>query len=219
MSNVGDWPINPVDLAVIVILLLSAFLAFVRGFVLEVLSVISWIGAAAVAYYLFPAALPYVERYITQDLAARIATGAGLFVIALTILSLIGHFVAKAVKGPALGAVNRSLGFLFGLARGALLICLAYLMLIWLLPDEDQRPQWVAEARTRPLIEQGTALLQAALPAELSRQADRARERASRAADPASVITGTPRPNAGPADQSPTYDSDRLQQLLNSQQP
>ena len=215
--DVANWPINPVDIGVVVVLLLSALLAFARGFIREVLSVAGWIGAALVAVYLFPTALPYTQRYISQEMAAKVATGAGLFIISLTVFSLLGHFIARAFEGPAINPVNRGLGFLFGLARGALLVCLAYLMLIWLLPQADQRPAWIREARTLPLIERGTELIESALPEELLRQADQMRDQTERSLNPADRITRTPQPASPEPSGPPRYDGRQIEQRLQNQ--
>ena len=59
--------INPTDIAVIVILLLSALLAFARGLVREVLSVGAWVGAAFAMLYLFPHVLPIVQQVVAKD--------------------------------------------------------------------------------------------------------------------------------------------------------
>ncbi|MCP6756156.1 CvpA family protein, partial [Klebsiella pneumoniae] len=56
-----------IDLAVITIVLVSGMLALLRGFTREVLAILSWVAAAAAAYYLHPLALPYIKPYISKD--------------------------------------------------------------------------------------------------------------------------------------------------------
>ena len=111
--------INPTDIAVIVILLLSALLAFARGLVREVLSVGAWVGAAFATLYLFPHVLPMVQQVVAKELVAKAVAGVGIFVVSLVLLSIISHQLSKGVRGSALSAVDRSLGFVFGIARGA----------------------------------------------------------------------------------------------------
>ena len=67
--------INPTDIAVIVILLLSALLAFARGLVREVLSVGAWVGAAFSTLYLFPHVLPIVQQVVAKELIAKAVAG------------------------------------------------------------------------------------------------------------------------------------------------
>jgi membrane protein required for colicin V production len=151
------------DLIIIAILALSALLAFMRGFVREVLSIGAWVGAALATIYGFPLAQPYARKYIEVTLFADIAAGVSIFVLALIVLTILSHALSKNVRDSALGAVDRSLGLLFGLVRGAVLVCLAYLVMAWAIPKDD-RPVWVAQSRTLPLVQQGADLLLKILP-------------------------------------------------------
>ena len=213
-----DLSINPTDLIVILILLLSAIFAFVRGFVREVLSIAAWIGAIAITLIYFDEAKSYSDGYIEQDLVSGVVAGVTLFVVSLVILSVVSHFIAKGVRGSAMNAVDRSLGFLFGLARGALMLCLAYLMLAWAMPDEETWPRWLAEAQSRPLVAAGAEQLRGLLPedmvAEGLRRADDVRTRI------APTVVGTPQPGArDQGDQTPAdaLDRDRLEQIIESE--
>jgi membrane protein required for colicin V production len=155
--------INPTDIAVIVILLLSALLAFARGLVREVLSVGAWVGAAFATLYLFPHVLPIVQQVVAKDLIAKAVAGIGIFLVALILLSIISHQLSKGVRGSALSAVDRSLGFVFGIARGAVIVCLAYLSVAWVFPPTDQ-PRWLRDARTMPVIQSGADMLRNLVP-------------------------------------------------------
>jgi membrane protein required for colicin V production len=177
-----NLPVNFLDALVLLILLISAGFAYMRGFVHEVLAMAGWVGAGFVALYGLPHARGYFRSFISMNLIADIAAGLALFLVSLLIFSLITKAISNRIHSSSLSALDRSLGFLFGLARGGLLVCLAYLSMGWLLTSEDQ-PDWMKKAKTRPAMEQGVALLQRLLPAELggaeaaTRQAaDRARE-------------------------------------------
>jgi membrane protein required for colicin V production len=161
------------DLIIIAILALSALLAFMRGFVREVLSIGAWVGAALATIYGFPLLQPFARKYIEVALFADIAAGVSIFVVALIILTVLSHALSKNVRGSALGAVDRSLGLLFGLVRGAVLVCLAYLVMAWAIPQED-RPVWIAESRTLPLVQQGADLLLKILPESALKQGEKA---------------------------------------------
>ena len=159
------------DLIIIAILALSALLAFMRGFVREVLSIGAWVGAALATIYGFPLAQPYARKYIEVALFADIAAGVTIFVLALIVLTILSHALSKNVRDSALGAVDRSLGLLFGLVRGAVLVCLAYLVMAWAIPQED-RPVWIAQSRTLPLVQQGADLLLRILPESALKQGE-----------------------------------------------
>lgn len=171
-------PINITDLVVIAILLLSGILAFVRGLVHETLSIGAWIGAAVVTLYLFPVAQPIARDYIAIELAADITAGVAIFLVALILFSIVSRALSRQVQESSLGALDRTLGLLFGFVRGAAIVCIAWLVLVWLLPEEEERPTWVNEARSRPLIERGAAILQALVPEEIRLRGEDAAERA-----------------------------------------
>ncbi|WP_158044519.1 CvpA family protein [Skermanella pratensis] len=155
--------INPTDIAVIVILLLSALLAFARGLVREVLSVGAWVGAAFATLYLFPHVLPLVQQVVAKDLIAKGVAGLAVFVTSLILLSILSHQISKGVRGSALSAVDRSLGFVFGIARGAVIVCLAYISVTWVFPPTEQ-PRWLRDARTMPVIQTGAEMLRNLVP-------------------------------------------------------
>jgi membrane protein required for colicin V production len=198
-----NLPINPGDLAVVVILLLSALLAFARGFVQEVLSIAGWVGAAAVTWFgLEPGAAFVQEQFAFGDLVSRLVAGGVIFVVALIVFSVATHYIAKGVRGSALNAVDRSLGFVFGLARGALLVVLAYMLLVWVTPDD--RPQWVAEARSLPLVERGADWLRGMVPGDALdgtiERAERLRDDAQTAAEGATSLQRLQQPRPAEAE-------------------
>ncbi|MEJ0069995.1 MAG: CvpA family protein [Pseudomonadota bacterium] len=142
------------DVAIIGLLLLSALWAFIRGFVRELLGVAAWVGAAFVTLYGFGYAQPYARQLISIDLVADAVTGVVIFVVSLILFSVISGAISSQVRQSSLSAIDRSLGFVFGLLRGAVIVCIAYLLLKWAVPVQD-RPSWVMSARALPAIEQG----------------------------------------------------------------
>ena len=223
-----SWLANPIDLAVILLLLLSAVFAFVRGFVREVLAIASWIGAFLVALVFYQPASALAEGLLrlqaaadlmasvglgeeSVGLVADILAGVGLFFLSLILFSLLCHYIAKSVRGAALSAVDRSLGFVFGLARGALVICLIFLGFVWLSPEPERWPEMVTQARTLPLIERGTALIQGLVPPQFLGERYAEVERAI-GGDVPPPLPGTPEP--GRPDGGGGLDSESLQQLL-----
>src|SRR5262249_53555572 len=113
----------------------------------------------------------FARKYIEVALFADIAAGVAIFVAALIILTILSHALSRNVRDSALGAVDRSLGLLFGLVRGAVLVCLAYLVMAWAIPQED-RPVWVAQSRPLPLVQQGAGLLLKILPESALKQGE-----------------------------------------------
>jgi membrane protein required for colicin V production len=155
---------NGVDVVVIAVVGVSAIIAFLRGFVREMLTVGSWIGAAFVTVYGLNPLLPHMEGWIANKTVALGATVAVLFIGSLIVFSVISHQLAKFVQGSALSAVDRSLGVAFGVLRGAILVSLAYLLFMWFKPDGTPMLQ---QAKTLPMMEQCAEMLKNIVPSDL----------------------------------------------------
>ncbi len=154
---------NPFDLIVIAIVVLSGLFAFARGFVKEALSVAAWVGAGLATLYALPYAQPLAERVLPKGMVADVVAGGVVFILVLIVLSLLTHMISRRVKESSLSALDRSLGLLFGLLRGAVLACLLYLGVTWALPEAN-RPDWISQARTLPLLAQGADMLRSLVP-------------------------------------------------------
>jgi len=165
-----DWlPINVTDLIILVVLLLSALLAFSRGFVHEVLGVGAWIGAIIATLWLFTPVQAIARELIAIELLADIAAGVAIFLVALILLSIVSRMIGRRVRESSLGFLDRTLGVLFGLLRGALIVCLFWLGISWLMP-KDQHPEWLREAQALPLVEAGAGFLRGLIPGDLELQ-------------------------------------------------
>lgn len=186
-------PFHIVDIGVVAVLLISALFAFARGFVRELLSVVGWVGAIFAAIYGLPYVRPYARDIIENEFLADISAGVFVFLVVLLLLTLITGAVAERVKESSLNALDRSLGFLFGLARGAVVVVLAFILVEWLMvpPKEpagktveakEAEPDplaWMRTARSMPLIETGALMIASVVPTDDSPagQADAAKSR------------------------------------------
>jgi membrane protein required for colicin V production len=122
-----------IDGVVAAVILLSAILAYSRGLVREVMAIAGWIIAAVVAFTFAPQAeplmreIPVVGEYIGESCEIAImAAFAAVFVVALVVVSLFTPLLSSLIQGSALGSVDQGLGFLFGAARGVLLVTVAF---------------------------------------------------------------------------------------------
>lgn len=179
----SELPLTAVDFVVLAIVLVSAALAFMRGFVHEVLGVGAWVGAAVATLYGFPHVQPHARRLIAIDLFADILAGVAIFLAVLVVLALISRWLGARVQNSSLGALDRSLGAVFGVARGALILVVAWLALAWSVPDPADRPSWVREAESHRLIALGGRALANALPGTWTASGEAAVERAGDAAE------------------------------------
>ncbi|SCY85074.1 CvpA family protein [Microvirga guangxiensis] len=155
-------PFSVLDLVVLGIVLISALLAAVRGFTREVLAIVAWVVAAAAAWYLHPAALPIAQQYISSGTVALVAAIGGIFVITLIIVSIITVQISDLILDSRIGAIDRTLGLVFGAARGFLICVIGWAFLSWLLQGKE--PEWATASRTRPAMENTRDSIIAMLP-------------------------------------------------------
>lgn len=147
-------PITLLDGILIVIMLVSALLAMIRGFSREVLSIISWIVAGIVAFMFFEPAGKMLGEMIPQipdnELVRGVLAGGLIFLVVLIIVSYLTMMLADAIIDSRIGVLDRTLGFIFGAARGALLVIIALMGFLWLANDNE--PEWVADAKSKPML-------------------------------------------------------------------
>jgi membrane protein required for colicin V production len=157
------------DLILIGIMLISGLLALMRGFTREVLSLVAWGAAAVAAYFAIrsPELVVFAGKYLEPEIVAKIAVGAGAFLIVLIIVSLISVKLSDAVVDSAAGAFDRTLGFLYGLARGLVLVVIAYLFYGWLIPV-DRQETWVKDARSLPVIQSVGKMILSLVPPDIA---------------------------------------------------
>lgn len=160
MSNL---PVTALDLVVLGVVLLSALLAAVRGFTREVLAIGSWVAAAAAAYVFHPMVLPYAKEYIPNAQLALAASIAAVFLGTLVIVSFITVRISDLILDSKIGALDRTLGFLFGAARGLLIAVIAFVFFDRLV-GEKQQPDWVRTAKLRPVLKETGDQIIAILP-------------------------------------------------------
>jgi membrane protein required for colicin V production len=154
------------DLAVVAVVLISALLALLRGFTREVLAILSWVAAGAAAYYFHPMALPYIRPHVPKENIAQGVAIAAVFFIALILVSIITVKLSDVILDSKIGALDRTLGFIFGAVRGFLLAIVAFVFYGWLAPDSNQ-PEWVKNARMKPILEAGGEKLHDLVPQDI----------------------------------------------------
>jgi len=216
---------NPLDISVIAILGLSAVFAFARGFVREALSIVAWVGAGFITLYGFNRVYALVDPMVHNPLLSQLIAGFGLFVVSLIVLTIITGIIANSVRSSALSPIDRTVGFIFGLLRGAFVVSLAYLLLDVSVQKND-RPAWLRDAKSEPYLEQGAELLRNFLPESLriktAAAADDVIKTVSPAVDAERAMRALSNPTAPPAAtpdsaQTPKYDHSQFDRLINNQ--
>lgn len=154
------------DTAVIIVILLSVIVAFFRGFVKEVLTIVNLIGAAAASWYLGGQFSPAFQKWmgagqplaagekphkvlglVPPEVAGTFLSYFAVFFVTLIILALAGMAISGSVKAMGLGPLDKFLGMVFGALRGFLLVLLMYAPFAHFMPpDKEKYPQWAEES-------------------------------------------------------------------------
>jgi membrane protein required for colicin V production len=138
------------DVGVGILVLISAILATARGLTREVLSLATWAGSAAIAAYMYFNHPEVARGLIAEPIVADVATVLVTFIVALIVLHLITMRIADFVVDSKIGPLDRTLGFVFGVARGVLIAVVLVLFGQWLLGPT--LPPWAAGSRSLPVL-------------------------------------------------------------------
>jgi membrane protein required for colicin V production len=156
-------PITLLDIVLLVVMLISGLLAMIRGFMREVLSIAAWGVAALATLYAYSRLLPTVKQYVNSDIVAAAITVIGVFLITLLVISIVTVRISDMILDSRVGALDRTLGFMFGLGRGLIIMVVAYLFFAWLVPDRSQ-PEWVKSAKSKVVLQSTGQWLVSMLP-------------------------------------------------------
>lgn len=153
---------TPVDGVVALVVVISALLAYGRGFVREIMAIIAWVVAAVVAFLFAPRVeplvreIPVVGEFIADSCELSVVGAFTLvFVAALIVVGLFTPLFASVVQRSALGGVDQGLGFLFGVVRGILLVAIAFFLYETVVPDQEIT--MVDDSRSAAVFSQFTA--------------------------------------------------------------
>jgi membrane protein required for colicin V production len=156
------------DFLVVAVVLISTVYAAYRGFLNEVLTILSWAVAAFLTLYFGPFLVPMAKTMISQAWLAPVAAYAGVFVVTFLPLSFMSHRFSQAVKSSPLGPLDRGLGIAFGVVRGLVIIGTAYLAFTYFSPVPKQ-PQWLTASRTFPIMQESASMLASVVPSQAPR--------------------------------------------------
>lgn len=155
-----------IDILVILIISLSALIAFSRGLVRELLGLTAWILAIVGAIYGVEYIQPLFLKHISNKTLANIAGIATISLTVLVVCTIVNAKIAKKLRKSALNGLDRILGAGFGVLRGLFLIIIVYLCCVILIAKEDmlryKETNW-----TMPLIEKASEPIEKAIPKDL----------------------------------------------------
>jgi membrane protein required for colicin V production len=156
-----------VDGIVIAVLLVSAIIAFLRGFIRETLTILGVVGGTAASWYGGPLlsptirdalgvhegqAVPRLFDLVPYTILADLLSYGLIFIVVVVFLSFLSHIMAESARAMGLGPVDRTLGVVFGLARGILLLGILYLP-VYLSVDKETKARWFEGSKTDIYLE------------------------------------------------------------------
>lgn len=146
--------VTGLDVILVAVVLISGLLAMTRGFSREIFSIASWIIAAAAAAYAYVRFKePFAQEFsFDPPIIGDVILVAGTFLVTLILFSVLTMRLSDKLMESKIGALDRTLGFIFGAVRGHLLVVVAYFLYSSLVPLSNQ-PSWVADAHLRGFIE------------------------------------------------------------------
>jgi membrane protein required for colicin V production len=155
-------PVTLLDIFLLVVMLISGLLAMIRGFMREVLSIAAWGIAALVTVYAFPKASALAQQYVGNEMASKGVAIVGVFLVTLLVISIITVRISDMILDSRVGALDRTLGFLFGLARGFLIVVIAYTFFDWFVPAK--KPDWIQNSKSLVVLKESGDWLKRQLP-------------------------------------------------------
>lgn len=158
-----------IDAVVAVVIIISAILAYSRGLVREIMAIVGWVAAAVVAFVFAPAAeplmreIPYLGAFLADSCELSIiAAFATVFALALVVAALFTPLFSSLIRNSALGGLDQAGGFLFGVARGALLVAIAFIVYDRAMADAAM--PMVDDSRSAAIFAQAVTSLEQSVP-------------------------------------------------------
>lgn len=160
MFNPGDV-LSTFDIIVILTIMVSAVLSLMRGFVKEILSLTGWLGAVLITFFGFPYVVKAMVGIELDSVVLNVIAIIILFIISMIVLALINNAILSAVRETTRGPIDSSLGFLFGLIRGYIIVSLLHFTVI--LVTQDDGPKWLKDGETYNLTRVGANVIRDAV--------------------------------------------------------
>ncbi len=213
------------DIIVLAVLLVSSLHAFWRGFIREVLTIFGAIGGVFAALAFGDDVRPLMDSWlgvtegadvtklfnvIPMTLVSTLLSYGAVFILVFGVLSFISHLIAEQVRALGLGAVDRTLGVVFGLARGLVILGIFYLPL-HIMMDDKTKTNWFQESQTHPIIAGVSGVIEQWMPNSFLVAKDGETKKESPLIDPAAAavqgvikeLKSTITPAADPASDTP----------------
>jgi len=159
--------LNLVDYAVVIVLVVSALFSTLRGMTREFLGILGWVISVFVAKLSAPALEPVIADIINIEGLSAALSWALPFAITVVVWFVIASLMSPGLKRAGLGSLDRWLGVVFGLARGYVIVLIAYMTAVVALDGESKLPNIVTEAYSTPFMRQSVHSLSGVIPEDM----------------------------------------------------
>ena len=158
-----------IDLIFFVVVILSSLMAYFHGLTYEFFSVVAWVGASFAALYGLEYIQPYVAELVggSQNWVSATITAGIIFAVSFVILSLCSHHFSRMVKASDFKTADKSLGVIFGILRGLVLMGIFFLIYIWINPTEAEQGDLLKKTRMLPVIKISARVVKDLLPEKM----------------------------------------------------
>ena len=150
------FDLTVLDYVYIAVVLGSTIWATIRGGVYETVATLSWVVAAISARF----ASPWLDKFLQSwfDLSeSTVGTLiASYFVVFFAVLLLVGFLNQKLrdkIQDSIMNITDKTLGVIFGIIRGVVVMGGVYWGALWYYSDMPFLPQWLSQARMRPVMQ------------------------------------------------------------------
>jgi len=161
-----------VDVAVVAIVVVSMIFAIWRGFISETLSIFAWAAAAFATLYFGPFIAPIVSHLLSPAWLAWLVGYVGVFLFVLIPISYGSFRLSESVQRSSVGPLDRTLGGIFGVARGLVVVGGLYILFTLFVPVRDH-PASLRDAKLLPVIQRSAEFLISLAPVDTRTAAER----------------------------------------------
>lgn len=153
---------NALDLGIILVVLLSSVMGFVRGVIRELFTALAIVlGAGAVLLYVRHAEQLRLLGFLHPEWLEVFGTAIVLFVLVFVGVGFASRSLAAAVhKNAEIGSLDRGIGAVYGFARATLIIVLGVVLIRHVTPPDRPAPDLLTQAALYPALEGGAAMLE-----------------------------------------------------------
>ena len=150
------FDLTTLDYVYVAVLVLSTVWATIRGGIFETVATLSWVIAAFAARFISPLVDKLLQSWFDLSASTVGTLVASYFVVFFVILMLVGFFnqrLREKIQNSIMNVTDRTLGIIFGLIRGIVIMGVVYWCALWYYSDAPRPAPWVENARTRPIMQ------------------------------------------------------------------